>query len=613
MTFKTLTTKDSLWASLAIAFGFFVCYCMTLTNARAHIGTVSIIAIAALLGVALNRKWVSFRNTPLTLTLMWVALAALYTYNIQITPDNGVKNGTVIPLIAAVALWVSLKTRANQLFLKMLPTLATLAFIVTTAECCYDYFMQSYIQDERVAGNMWIGDANASAGIAFAFGLLAFFSNKDKFIRGAILAIAAGTMASTLSRSGFAALTTCLTVVAIYIVMTKKLAISQAKAAATAAVLTVAVPAIALAMMIGASKYIAPNISVISRISLMESTLEMVADNAAKSPKKLFFGNGFSTFREHYTQFRKRTDINSAGITVHLDYLEYLYEGGLVYTLGFMTMLSLIVYSLLKQANRSKLYMGLAVSTIYIANFAWFNFAFIAPIFGVTVGVALGVALKLGPLARDANLKTIRRIIYAAVLFFVVLSIKYSMMIYLISTRAPFFVSPVTWNDWTVNYIKYMSDKEKSFLATILIANIQAESAKKELNDINGDKEKGRKLAEEATTYYFIARHILPVCNDCDIKIAGLIDGFTPDSETGSKKKALEFGYTARKLNKVDSSVYYLLGRLELSVNHDIEKATELTRECVENTVTGSYLDGFRCMDLAEKVIKAKETINVPK
>lgn len=607
MSFKNLLTRENLWSGIALAFGFFVCYCMTLTNARAHIGTVSIIALAALLGLLLNKKWVSFRNTPLTLTLMWVTLAAVYTYTTQITPDNGVKNGTVVPLIAAVGLWVSLKTRSSRAFLKMLPTLATLAFIVTTAECCYDYFMQSYIQDDRVAGNMWIGDANASAGIAFAFGLLAFFSNKDKFIRGAILGVGVAAIASTLSRSGFAALATSLTVIGAYAVLTKKFGVPNSKAAATSAILTLAVPAVALAIMINASKYIAPNISVISRISLMESTLEMVADNAAKSPKKLFFGNGFSTFREHYTQFRKRSDINSAGITVHLDYLEYLYEGGLVYTLGFMTLLSVVVYSLLKQAHRSKLYLGLAAATIYIANFAWFNFAFIAPIFAVTVGVATGVALKLGPMTRDSNLGTIRRIIYATVLLFVVLSIKYSMMIYLISTRAPFFISPTTWNDWTGSYIKHMADKEKSFLATILIANLQAETAKKELNDINGDKEKARKLAEESTTYYFIARHILPVCNDCDIKIASLIDGFTPENEVGSKKKALEFGYTARKLNKVDSSVYYLLGRLELSVNKDIKKATELTKECVENTVTGSYLDGFRCLDLAEKVVKAKE------
>lgn len=89
--------------------------------------------------------------------------------------------------------------------------------------------------------------------------------------------------------------------------------------------------------------------SVHSRMLLLESTWKMLGDS------NLLYGNGIGTFKTYYSAYRLEGE-DSYGNFVHNDYLQGLFEGGII-QLGFLTLLTVVapIWLLFSRRSRKKL------------------------------------------------------------------------------------------------------------------------------------------------------------------------------------------------------------------------------------------------------------------
>lgn len=277
------------------------------------------------------------------------------------------------------------------------------------------------------------------------------------------------------------------------------------------------------------------SVSISSRISLLSSSFDMIKENPPS-----FTGNGQGSWRLDYPRFKKDSDINSAGVYAHSDWIQIYYEKGI---LGLILMLALLITGIVSLRKAPFLF--------FISTFFFFNFASTSAMTLVLIGINLALISK--HIRLQPELKMLFKLVLVNILLVIVA-----------------IFSPLTL------YLDKIIGKEEFILENSLYFSPKVHDAEQCMNSLNLlDDQSSLKteLAQKCLRDVHKLRVIEPRCTTCLMSEIELRNYLGQESNVS---KLLE--HAESKIPKD-----YSLNLWKLKNNKDPEALAELRKSCISS------------------------------
>lgn len=559
---------------------FLVLTISAFSNARTYFLTTIAVLIFFLLKTFKSDTSILNRNQ--TIPALWAGLLfmSLLIYLSNPLRTTGINDAVIASVGFFLFYGVAQFKKQTFSILKFMPNIFMGLALFTLAWACFGLF-EAISFNEEVISTPWFKDSNISGALCISFALAAWGTAQSKVLRACSIATITGAALLITASKGVLLSVLLVSPVIIAFAAGKQIRNKQ-RVARIIATYVLVIPSIVFAIglyFINSEIIKSENLtktsqtSVISRASMINSTLEMIGEELKSNPSFLITGKGFNSWKEHYHKHRTELDLNSGGVRMHHDYLEMFYSTGLIYFGLFIALLWVTVYNLSLRGLKNNYFKGLASAFAFSVIFGNFNFYLIAPTAMVFYCYCIGVAHLVSKKSSMSN-KLSTKLTFGAGAALSLITAPTALYMFLILHNT---VEPLplqTKKELGIKVTEYLASKGH------MMATQSYSGYLEHLTVAEKNPETKTRLAEITVEFFLAQKELNPSCSDCYSKAAKVIYTNAGENDVTASKNFSKFAEKAVEENPSSYLSYEIASYLSLNKTRNPAVAAEDVKKC---------------------------------